>query len=150
MKRLPLLMLLAFLMISNFIMAQDIGLTYKVTHYSLDGVNYDDVALKQDIALSFYKCSGHPLCFANHWRNAGSQSYGGVYALQIREIEETSTTYPAVELKFTWQFFNTYDKVTGRAAVTITNNYIGNTTKFTAEIVVLETNKVLKLKGYLE
>jgi len=137
------------LMTYNFAMSQEIGLTYKVTNYSIDGVNYDNLALTGDVALSFYMCDGE-LCFANHWRNIGSQSYGRVYALQLRDIEETRTTYPAVELKFTWQFFNSYDRVTGRAAVTITHIYIGNTTKFTAEIVVLETNEILTLKGYLE
>lgn len=134
----------------SFAKAQSTELTYKVTNYEIDGENYDNLAINRDVALSFYMCDDNTLCFTNQWRNNNSQSYGGVYSLKKREIAETKTTYAATEFKFTWKFFNTYDSKSGDAAVTITNIYIGNTVKFTAEIVVLETNSVLVLKGYLE
>ena len=121
-----------------------------MTNYSINGVNYDNLVLAADVSLSFYMCDDNTLCFANLWRNNNSQSYGGVYSLKKREIPETSTTYAATEFKFTWQFFNTYDSKRGTAAVTITNIFIGNTVKFTAEIIVLDTNEVLVFKGYLE
>jgi hypothetical protein len=148
MKKLYLAIICVF--VSGLIYGQDPQVTYKVTNYSLNGENYDFVALEGDVALSFYYCDENTICFANHWRGTGSQSYGPVYALKHREFSETRDTYKAVEIKFTWQYFNTYDSKTGQAAVTITNIYIGNTIKFTADIVVLDTNEVIELKGYLE
>lgn len=148
MKRL-IFSILTLLMI-NCTFGQSTDVTYKVTNYSINGVNYDNLALEGDVSLSFYKCNDNSLCFTNHWRNNHSQSYGGVYSLKTREIPETSTTYPAMELVFTWHYFNTYDSKSGNAAVTITNIFIGNTVKFTAEIIVLDTNEVLTFKGYLE
>jgi len=137
-------------LIISLAFGQDINVTYKVTNYSINGANYDDLALNGDVSLSFYNCDENTLCFTNHWRTTNSQSYGAVYAFKERKVAETSTTYGGVEFKFTWQFFNTYDSKRGQAAVTITNIIIGNTVKFTAEIVVLDTNEILVFKGYLE
>lgn len=134
----------------NSVFSQSTEVTYKVTNYSINGENFDNLALTGDVSLSFYMCDDNTLCFTNHWRNNNSQSYGGVYSLKKSETLETSKSYATSEYKFTWQFFNTYDSKRGNAAVTITNIYISNTVKFTAEIVVLATNDVLVFKGYLE
>lgn len=148
MKRL----ILSFLVLItvNLIYGQEKNLNFKVTNYEINGVNHDDIALNNNVALTFYMCNDSTLCFANHWRNSNSQSYGGVYALKKMKIAETETAYEADELKFTWHFFNTYDSARGDAAVTFTTIKIGNTVKFVAEILVLDTNEVLLLKGYLE
>ena len=144
--------ILALSLIISFQLAssQSSTVTYKVTNYTINGVNYDNLALENDVALTFYICDNNSLCFANHWRNADSQSYGGVYSLKSKDIEKTETTYAIREIKFTWKFYNTYDSERGEAAVSITNIYIGSTVKFTAEIIVLDTNEVLEFKGYLE
>lgn len=148
MKR-TLLSLIALITIS-FTQAQEKTVVYKVTNYEIDGNNYDNLALNGDVALAFYMCDKEKLCFANYWRDRDSQSYGGVYGLKVTDIPETETTYGAEEFRFTWKFRNTYDNVTGEAAVTFTKIYISNTVKFTAEILVLNTNSVLKMKGYME
>lgn len=148
MKRL-IFSILTLLTISS-VFGQSTEVTYKVTNYSINGENYDNLALAGDVSLSFYMCDDNTLCFTNHWRNNNSQSYGGVYALQTKEIPETTTTHAAIESKFTWNFFNTYDSNRGTAAVTFTQILVGNTIKFTAEIVVIETNEILSFKGYLE
>jgi len=124
--------------------------TYKVTNYSIDGVKYDNVALDEDLALSFYLCDDDQLCLANEFRKTNSQSYGGVFGLKSSQIEETDSTYASDVFQFTWDFANTYDAVTGKASVTMTQVYIGNTIKLIAQIVVLETNQVLDFVGYLE
>ena len=138
------------LIVLTNVSGQDIDLTYKVTNYEINGENYDQLALKGDVALSFYKCTNGSLCFANQWRAFDSQSYGGVHSFMKREIPETKTTYPGVEIKFTWEYFNTYDSDRGTAAVTITHFLVSETWKFKAEIVLMETNDVLKFKGFLE
>lgn len=145
-------LLLIILIVTSigFVNAQDIDVTYKVTNYEINGENLDNLALNADVSLSFYMCSNGSLCFTNHWRKNNTQSYGGVYSLKKREISETNTTYSATEFKFTWRFYNSYNSDRGSAAVTLTNIYIGNTVKFIAEIIVLETNEVLTFKGYLE
>ena len=148
MKRIYLVLLGIWIL--SFSYGQDTHVTYKVTNYSVNGVNHDDAALQGDVSLSFYKCDSETLCFTNHWRNNNSQSYSAVYAFQTKEFPETEEQYMSVDFKFTWHFFNTYDDVSGQAVVTISNIYIGNTVKFVAEIVVLDTNEVLSLKGYLE
>lgn len=148
MKRIYLVLLGIWIL--SFSYGQDTHVTYKVTNYSVNGVNHDDAALQGDVSLSFYKCDSETLCFTNHWRNNNSQSYGAVYAFQTKEFPETEEQYMSVDFKFTWHFFNTYDDVSGQAVVTISNIYIGNTVKFVAEVVVLDTNEVLSLKGYLE
>lgn len=148
MKRL-ILSILALLTL-NMVNGQEEDLTFKVTNFEVNGVNHDDIALEYDVALSFYMCNDTTLCFANQWRKSDSQSYGGVFALKKRTKEETSTSYGYDELKFTWHFFNTYDSDRGEAAVTFTTIKIGNTMKFIAEILVLDTNEVLRFKGYLE
>lgn len=129
---------------------QESQVTYKVTDYFLNGEDFDFIALENDVALTFYHCDKNTICFANHWRKSDSQSYGPIYAVKHREFPETKDTYKTVETKFTWQYSNTYDNKSGKAAVTFTNIYVGNTLKFTAEIVVLDTNEVITLKGYLE
>ena len=130
--------------------SQQTNTTYKVTNYSVNGENFDNLALGADVALSFYMCESGALCFANMWRNSNTQSYGGVHAFKERTVPETRDAYGYVEWKFTWEFFNTYDSNRGNAAVTFINIPIGNTVKFTAEIVVLDTNEVLIFQGYLE
>lgn len=141
--------LLLILVISVSVSAQE-DVSYKVTNYSVNGVNYDDLALLNDVVLGFYMCDANTLCFVNQWRNTGSQSYGGVFGLVTKEYPETSTTHEAFELKFTWKFYNSYDSDSGEAAVSLTHIYVGNTVKFTAEILIIKTNEILKMKGYME
>ena len=54
--------------ISGIIYGQESQITYKVTDYALNGENYDYIALKNDVALTFYHCDENTICFANHWR----------------------------------------------------------------------------------
>ncbi len=138
------------LLFSSLTSGQDTDLVYKVTNYEINGVNYDQLALDGDVALSFYMCDENTLCFANKWRAANSQSYGSVHSLKKRDIPETSTRYGALEIKFTWNYYNTYDSNRGIAAVTITHILIGNTLKFEAEILLMDTNDILKFRGYME
>lgn len=148
MKKILLILIVA--LFSQWSKSQETSLTYKVTNFSINGVNYDHLALENDVALSFYYCDSNTLCFANHWRNSNSQSYGGVYSLITKESPETDTNYEIKEIRFTWQFVNTYDSDRGEAIVTIKNIYIGSIVKFIAEIVVLNTNEIIEMKGYLE
>jgi hypothetical protein len=143
---------LVFLGISvlSFLYGQDTHVTYKVTNYEMNGEDYDIIALREDVSLTFYLCDDNSLCFANHWRKSNSQSYGTVYAFQTKEFPETREEYQRTEFKFTWHYYNSYDNDSGQAVVTINNIYIGNMVKFVAEIVVLKTNDVIILKGYLE
>lgn len=135
---------------SQWIISQDSPMVYKVTNYSINGDNYDQLALENDIALVFYGCSEDSFCFANYWRNSDSQSYGGVYSMTAKEYPETNDNYGSRVFRFTWKFANSYDSDEGEAAVTFTLIYIRNTIKFVAEIIVLNTNEILELKGYAE
>lgn len=142
---------LSFLLVSTILFAQEKDeVTFKVTNYTVNGVNYDQLADEADIALVFYKCKNSSICFANMFRNQDSQSYGGTYGIKESNFIETNDEYAAKQFQFTWNFVNTYDDNSGKASVTLTEIYIGKTIKMTAEIVVLETNEILLFKGYLE
>lgn|SRR5690554_1389360 len=148
MKKVNLLLIGVFA--STILYGQNTNITYKVTNYSINGENYDYLALNENVSLVFYYGDNEELCFANYWRNTNSQSYGQVYALKVSDSPETRDEYATTQLKFTWYYFNTYDSKSGQAAVTITNIFIGNTIKFVGEIVVLSTNEILTFQGYLE
>lgn len=124
--------------------------TFKVTNYSIDGQNFDQIALDGNLSLSFYYCDDGQLCFTNHFRNPDSQSYGGVYGLKKKHFDETNERFETVEFQFTWKFFNTYDSDRGEAAVTMYYIFIGNSIKMVAEILVLKTNELLTFEGYFE
>lgn len=143
------ILLTLFLFTSVF--SQEKITIYKVMSYAIGDENYDEVALDNDVALSFFELEDGSLGFANIWREGDSMSYGSVHSFKYREIPETDTTHAAAEAKFTWSFENTYDEVKGMAAVTFTTVFVtSNTTTFFAEIVVLNTNEVISLQGYLE
>lgn len=130
--------------------AQETLVTYKVTNFEINGENYDKEALENDIALSFYMCDSETLCFANYWRNSGSQSYGAVYAGKYREIPETTHTFRAEQIRFKWYFHNSYDSKSGKAIVIFTKIFNGETVKFHAKILVKKTDELLILRGYQE
>ncbi len=148
MKRIILSVIVLLCMSS--VAGQSTDVVYKVTNYSINGENYDDIALEEDVSLAFYLNEEESLCFANVWRNSQSESYGKVYSLKKTETAETDSTYAMNEIKFTWNFVNSYNVETGNAAVTIQNFFFENTVLFSAKIIVMDTMEVLKMKGYLE
>lgn len=150
MKRFYLLVL--GVVVFNVLPAQNLDetMSYKVTNFVIDGEVYDQAALENDVALTFYYSKDGELCFSNHWRKANTQSYGPVYSLKTTEFPETDKEYAMTQFKFTWYYFNTYDNDSGEAVVTIQNIHIGSSIKFVAEIIPLDTNEVLSMRGYLE
>lgn len=70
--------------------------------------------------------------------------------MQIKSVNETSKQHAYDEFQFTWDYVNTYNSDRVKAKVTLTKVYIGKSVKMIAEIIVLNTNEVLKFKGYLE
>jgi hypothetical protein len=142
--------ILLFFVSGQSLIAQQKRIDYKVTNYTVNGKNYDKLALENDIALVFYECAENEFCFANQFREGNSQSYGKVYGFNKKNVDETETKHAYKEMQFTWDFQNSYDNVTGKAKVSITEIYIGSTVKMSAEIVVLETNEILLFDGYLE
>lgn len=136
--------------LSGNVFSQVEDITFKVTNYEINGVNYDNQAIDGDLALSFYKCDDETLCFSNFFRAYDTQSYGGVFSLKKQSYKETSKEHAYDEFQFTWDYVNTYDSDRGKAKVTLTKIYIGKSVKMIAEIIVLNTNDVLKFKGYLE
>lgn len=150
MKKILLIVMTMWVATTTF--AQDLSesMSYKVTNFAVDGEEYEGLALENDIALTFYYNDDGDLMFANHWRKARSQSYGPVFSFKTTEYPETSEEYAMTQFKFTWYYFNTYDDEEGEVVVTIQNIHIGNTIKFVAEILPLDTNEVVQLRGYLE
>lgn len=142
--------MIVLIFLSGNIFSQVEDITFKVTNYEINGVNYDNQAIDGDLALSFYRCDDETLCFSNFYRAYNSQSYGSIHSLKATHYDETEKMHEIDEYQFTWKFFNTYNSNRGEAAVTLTYIYVGNTVKMTAEIVELETNEILKFKGYLE
>ena len=142
------------LIFSICIKAQNITeAVFKVTNYSIDGVNYDDVAIEGNAALAFYWCDesdDSDICFANVFRSQNSQSYGSVSGISKKHFDETNQYYEVDTYQFTWNYSNTFDEVTGMASVELSKIFINDMVKMTAKILVLETNEVLEFVGYLE
>jgi hypothetical protein len=149
MKKIITLILTCFLFIGKFY-AQSEDIVYKITNYEINGENYDQVALEENIALTFYKDDNGNFCFANVFRNADTQSYGRIYGFTRKFIEETAEQFAHEDMQFTWDFANSYDEVKGKASVSFSEIYIGQTIKINVEIVVMDTNEILLLKGYQE
>jgi uncharacterized UBP type Zn finger protein len=145
-----LLVVVLSIFLSGNLFSQVEEVTFKVTNYEINGVNYDDLAIKENIALTFYRCDEETVCFANYFRNSSTLSYGGVYGLKKQSFDETPKRHAYDEFQFTWDYANSYDKDKGKAKVTLLKIYIGNSVKMIAEILVLSTNEVLKFEGYLE
>ena len=70
--------LLFVLVISNASFSQIEEFSFKITNYEIDEINYDEIALNGDLALSFYKCENGTFCMSNFFRKNNTQSYGGI------------------------------------------------------------------------
>ena len=124
---------------------------FKVTNYNYNGEEQTGLALRENIVLAFYDCDlADVMCMSLFWRASDSQSYGGVYGLKKQEYEETAETYAADFYTFTWDYVNSYNEEKGQAKVTFQKIYVGRTIKFTCDILVLEDNSTIALKGYME
>ncbi len=131
--------------------SDDDVILYKVTNYTANRENLDELALEEDIALAFLYDDEGNLCFANLWRNSDSFSHGRVYAFKkTTSQEENNNKHKSEEYLFTWKYMNSYDDETGEASVRFTRVFIGSVIKFQCEIVSIKDNSTLVLKGYLE
>jgi hypothetical protein len=117
---------------SSPIFAQIDELAFRITNYEIDWVNYDQIAINQDLVLSFYQCSNGNLCMSNFFRKSNTQSDGGIYGVKEKNYYETETQCAQDEFHFTWKYFNTYDSNRGEAAVTLNYIYEGSTVKMTS------------------
>ena len=139
----------------SFSQRNDIAV-FKITNYSVDGQNFDDVAIDDDLALIFYYCEDtevkedSPVCFTNLFRNSRIQSGGRVTGLIMNPFEGTEKHYAHDDFQFTWDYFNTFNNATGQASVKISQIYTEEKVNMTAEIIILDTNEVLEFVGYLE
>ena len=122
---------------------------YKVTKFILDGQDVSYEASQKDQVLYFYECNAG-FCFENLCRNTHSFSRGEAADIKSSEFEGTNEYYPHTNFDFLWKFYNSYDDVIGNAKVNFTLIYIEDVIKFSCKIVVLETNSILELEGYME
>ena len=122
---------------------------YIVTNYEIKDINYDSLAIKENIKLSFYR-SNDTLYFMNQWEKSHSKSFGEVLSITKRSIRKTKEAPRKEEYEFIWSFKNSYDDIKGKANVTFTEIFNDSIVNFTTKIQVLNSDQSFVIKGYLD
>lgn len=115
-------------------------------------VNGEDVTprlINEKVYLVIYRIiETDDLCMANFSQTFNSQSYGSIYAMQEKIIEETSENYKTDFFYFQWSYSNTYDDINGTAKVELLKIYKPQGIYFKMTIIP-ENLDVLVYKGYV-
>lgn len=85
---------------------------------------------------------------ANFWETSNSQSFGGIYAIEKKHIDESDENYKADFINFQWSYTNTYDSKKGTAKVELMKIYKPQGVYFEMTIVP-ENLDVLVYKGFM-
>ena len=146
--------LIAILMLlPQFIWAdekQEIVAKFVITDVSQNGQDMTPTYLENGAYLVFYTSGDDKtLCMANFWPKTDSQSYGEVYSMEKKTIEETDKQFKADIFRFNWGYTNTYDKKRGTAKVEVTKIYKPQGVAFIIKIIP-ENLDILIYKGYMD
>lgn len=100
--------------------------------------------------LIFYRIKGtEGLYFANIFEGRNTQSYGLVYNLESKTIQETTENYKSDVISFKWSYVNDYDKKEGTATVRLALIYKPAGVDYTLTMVP-ENLDMLVYKGYVD
>lgn len=100
--------------------------------------------------LVFYRIKGTDgLYFANVFSGKNTQSYGLVYDLESKTIQEPTQNYKSDVISFKWSYVNDYDKKEGTATVRLALIYKPVGVAYTLTMVP-ENLDMLVYKGYVD
>lgn len=129
---------------------QEVLAKFVITDATQNGHDITQIYLENRAYLIFYTSGDDKsLCMANFWTKSDSQSYGGVYSMESKTIEETDKQYKADIFRFNWRYINTYDEKRGTAQVEVTKIYKPQGIAFIIKIIP-ENLDILIYKGYME
>ena len=123
---------------------------FVITDASMNGADVTLQYLEAGAYLVFYTIGDDKsLYMANFWQKFDSQSYGAVYSLESKTIEETDKQYKTDIFRFNWRYINTYDEKRGTAKVEVTKIYKPQGIAFIVKIIP-ENLDILIYKGYMD
>ncbi|MGM1430837.1 hypothetical protein ACS126_16400 [Sphingobacterium lactis] len=121
---------------------------YRVTSYTYDGVELEDLALAENVQLLLFTDPENNPVFENHFINKNSYSSGKIYDFKYEDIPESDSTFASQNITFLWNYFNSYDSDRGSALVSIDFFFTDGLTKFNCKILGVNKNFELIMSGY--
>lgn len=115
-------------------------------------INHEDVTLtylRSGGYIVFYENQYGYLNMANVMSNRNTQSYGRLYSVNHKKIEETSTEYEADIFDFRWSYVNDYDGKEGTAQVRLVKIFKPAGVAFQCTIIP-ENLDLIEYKGFME
>lgn len=121
-----------------------------ILDWTKNGNNMSAEILDQKAFLVIYKnLETNELLMANFWEKNNSQSYGPIYSIESKQIEESDENYKTDFFFFKWGYVNTYDNKKGTAKVELLKVYKPQGIYFKMTIIP-ENLDILIYKGYME
>lgn len=151
-------MLLLFILNNNFnskLQAQETEnqqktiAKFQITDGTVNGEDVTPTLINENAYLVIYSIvENNDLCMANFWQTSKSQSFGSIYAIEEKKIDESDENYKADFINFQWSYTNTYDSKKGTAKVELMKIYKPQGVYFEMTIVP-ENLDVLVYKGFM-
>lgn len=152
------LMLLLFILNNNFnskLQAQETEnqqetiAKFIISDWTKNGENLTSQLIDENSYLVIYRnVENNDLYMANFWETSNSQSFGAIYAIEKKHIDESDENYKADFVNFQWSYTNTYDSKKGTAKVELMKIYKPQGVYFEMTIVP-ENLDVLVYKGFM-
>ena len=122
---------------------------FQITDGTVNGEDVTPTLINENAYLVIYSIvETNDLCMANFWQTSKSQSFGSIYAIEEKNIDESDENYKADFINFQWSYTNTYDSKKGTAKVELMKIYKPQGVYFEMTIVP-ENLDVLVYKGFM-
>lgn len=122
---------------------------FQITDGTVNGEDVTPTLINENAYLVIYSIvENNDLCMANFWQTSKSQSFGSIYAIEEKKIDESDENYKADFINFQWSYTNTYDSKKGTAKVELMKIYKPQGVYFEMTIVP-ENLDVLVYKGFM-
>lgn len=123
---------------------------FQIIDWIKNGTDMTPVILDEKAFLVIYKnTETNELMMANYWLKSNSQSYGAIYNIEKKHLDENNENYAGNLFSFQWVYINTYDQKKGTAKVELLEVYKPQGTYFKMTIIP-ENLDILVYQGYVE
>lgn len=122
---------------------------FQIADGNVNGKDVTPTMISENSYLVIYRnVENNDLYMANFWETSNSQSFGAIYAIEKKHIDESDENYKADFVNFQWSYTNTYDSKKGTAKVELMKIYKPQGVYFEMTIVP-ENLDVLVYKGFM-
>ena len=141
-------LLLLFGWHSPLLAQQETLAQFIITDARINDIDYTEHYVSSGGYIVFYETDGD-LYMANVLDTENTQSFGRLYSMKHREIEETDENYHTEIYTFRWSYINDYDTKKGPATVQFTKIFKPLGVAFLCKIIP-ENLDVLEYRGFME